>query len=132
MKTEKISLMEVIVGIWLIALIVIAVGIFFVHNPLSYVLGEIVGSAVASLMMVHLYRSLDIELDLPEKNAVRHAKITSAVRSLIEIGVLVGSFFIPDIVMPYTLLAGLLSRKFAAMFVPVMDNIRKKWGKTAV
>lgn len=131
MKTAKISLLEVIIGIWLLAVIVILAGVFFVTNPLSYVLGEVVGSATASLMMLHLYRSLDIELDLPEKKAVNHAKFTSVVRSLIEIAVLAGSFFIAEWVMPYTVLAGLLARKFAAMLVPLMERIRTR-GKNAV
>lgn len=131
MKTAKISLLEVIIGIWLLAVMVILAGVFFVTNPLSYVLGEVVGSATASLMMLHLYRSLDIELDLPEKKAVNHAKFTSVVRSLIEIAVLAGSFFIAEWVMPYTVLAGLLARKFAAMLVPLMERIRTR-GKNAV
>ena len=131
MKTAKISLLEVIIGIWLLAILVIFAGVFFVSNPLSYVLGEVVGSATASLMMLHLYRSLDIELDLPEEKAVNHAKFTSVVRSLIEIAVLAGSFFIAEWVMPYTVLAGLLARKFAAMLVPLMERIRTR-GKNTV
>ena len=131
MKTAKISLLEVIIGIWLLAILVIFAGVFFVSNPLSYVLGEVVGSATASLMMLHLYRSLDIELDLPEKKAVNHAKFTSVVRILIEIAVLAGSFFIAEWVMPYTVLAGLLARKFAAMLVPLMERIRTR-GKNTV
>ena len=131
MKTAKISLLEVIIGIWLLAILVIFAGVFFVSNPLSYVLGEVVGSATASLMMLHLYRSLDIELDLPEKKAVNHAKFTSVVRSLIEIAVLAGSFFIAEWVMPYTVLAGLLARKVAAMLVPLMERIRTR-GKNTV
>ena len=58
---------EVIIGIWILAIVVILGGIFFVPEPLSYALGEIAGSITASGLMVHLYRSIDIELDLPEK-----------------------------------------------------------------
>lgn len=117
-------MLEVIAGIWLIAVIVIFAGVFFVPNPLAYVLGEVVGSAVSTLMMLHLYRSLDIELDLAEKKAVSHARLTSVLRSLIEIAVLAGSFLIAEWVLPYTVLAGLLARKFAAMLVPLMERIR--------
>ena len=126
MKAAKISLLEVIAGIWLFAAVVILAGVFFVPNPLAYVLGEVVGSATSSLMMLHVYRSLDIELDLSEKRAVNHARFTSMLRSLIEIAVLTGSFFVPDYVLPYTVLAGLLARKFAAMLVPVMERIRTR------
>ena len=124
METAKISLWEVIIGIWILAIVVILGGIFFVPEPLPYALGEIAGSITASGLMVHLYRSIDIELDLPEKKAVSHSRAMGLVRSAIEIGVLVGSFFLSKWVMPYTVLAGLLARKAAALMVPWMEKIR--------
>ncbi len=127
MQTAKKSLIEVIVGIWVLAVIVILAGVFFVSNPLAYALGEIVGSATASLMMFHLYHNLEIELDLPEKKAVNHSRIMSAVRSLIELGVLAGSFYISHWVLPYTVLAGLFGRKLAALAVPLVEELAKKF-----
>ena len=124
METAKISLWEVIIGIWILAIVVILGGIFFVPEPLSYALGEIACSITASGLRVHLYRSIDIELDLPEKKAESHSKAMGLVRSTIEIGVLVGSFFLSKWVMPYTVLAGLLARKAAALMVPWMEKIR--------
>ncbi len=103
METAKISLWEVIIGIWILAIVVI---------------------------MVHLYRSIDIELDLPEKKAVSHSRAMGLVRSAIEIGVLVGSFFLSKWVMPYTVLAGLLARKAAALMVPWMEKIRLRKKKS--
>ena len=76
METAKISLWEVIIGIWILAIVVILGGIFFVPEPLSYALGEIAGSITASGLMVHLYRSIDIELDLPEKKACKKGSST--------------------------------------------------------
>ena len=57
METAKISLWEVIIGIWILAIVVILGGIFFVPEPLSYALGEIAGSITASGLMGHLYRT---------------------------------------------------------------------------
>lgn len=131
MKIAKISLLEVLIGIWLLALIVILAGVFLVSNPFSYVMGEIVGSATASAMMLHLYRSIDIELDLPEKKAVNHSRMMATTRSVIEIAVLFGSFSLAEWFSPYTVLAGLLGRKIAALLVPWMEKIRMKGNKTA-
>ena len=124
METAKISLWEVVIGIWLLAVVVIVAGVFVVPNPLAYVLGELAGSLTASAMMFHLYHSIDIELDLPEKKAVNHSRVMGMMRSVIEIGVLFGSFFIAEWVLPYTVLAGLFSRKVAALMVPLMERIR--------
>ncbi len=124
METAKISLWEVIIGIWLLAAVVVVAGLFWTSNPLAYVLGELVGSLTASAMMLHLYHSIDIELDLPEKKAVNHSRAMGTVRAVAELAVLAGSFMLPDIILPYTVLAGLLSRKFAALMVPVIERVR--------
>lgn len=126
MKIAKRTLIEAIIGIWILAAVVILAGVFFVPNPLAYVLGEVVGSGTASLLMIHMYRSIDIELDLPEKKSVNHSRIMIMIRSLIELGVLFGSFYIANWVLPYTVLAGLFGRKFAPMLVPVMEKFLKK------
>lgn len=126
MKIAKRTLIEAIIGIWILAAVVILAGVFFVPNPLAYVLGETVGSGTASLLMIHMYRSIDIELDLPEKKSVNHSRIMIMIRSLIELGVLFGSFYIANWVLPYTVLAGLFGRKFAPMLVPVMEKFLKK------
>lgn len=124
METAKISLWEVIIGIWFLAVAVIVAGVFFVPNPFAYVIGEIVGSATATGMMLHLYHSIDIELDLPEKKAANHSRVMGTVRSIIEIAVLFGSFFVAEWVLPYTVFAGLLARKAAALMVPFMERLR--------
>lgn len=123
MKTVKTSLCEAIIGIWVLALLVILAGVFFTAEPLSYVLGELAGSLTASLVMLHHYRSLDIEMDLPEQQSVNHYKIMSVLRSTIELGVLAVSMMIPQWLMPLTVFFGLISRKFAAMLVPLFDRL---------
>lgn len=130
MKIARISLLEVIIGIWLLAVIVILAGVFFVSDPLAYVLGEIVGSVTASAMMLHLYHSIDIELDLPEKKAVGHSRVMGTTRSIIEVAVLFASFLLAEWISPYTVLAGLLARKAAALMVPWMEKIRTRGNKT--
>lgn len=130
MKAARISLWEVLIGIWILALVVILAGVLWVSNPLAYVLGEVVGSATASGMMLHLYHSIDIELDLPEKKAVSHSRVMGMFRGIIEIVVLFGSFFVAEWVLPYTVFAGLLARKIAALMVPFMEKIRTRGNKT--
>lgn len=126
METAKITLIEVIIGIWMLAALVILGGVWFVPNPLAYVLGEVVGSLTASLMMLHLYHTLSYELDLAQKQATNHARIMISLRTVIEIAVLVGSFYIAEWVLPYTVLAGLFGRKFAPLLVPLMERLRRK------
>jgi len=130
MKIARISLVEVLIGIWLLAIVVILSGVFVVSNPLAYVLGEVVGSLTASAMMLHLYHSIDVELDFPEKQAVNHSRVMGMVRSAVEIVVLFAAFFLAEWISPYTVLAGLLARKIAALMVPWMEKIRTRGNKT--
>ena len=46
MKEAKRSLIEVIIGIWFLAVVVILAGVFFVPSKIPYVLGEVTGSLV--------------------------------------------------------------------------------------
>ena len=133
MKEAKRSLIEVIIGIWFLAVVVILAGVFFVPSKIPYVLGEVTGSLVATLMMVHLYHCLDHEMDLNRKSAVNHSRWNGFLRALIEIGVLLGSFYIAEWIMPYTVLAGLFGRKFAPFLVPVMElfRLRNETGDSA-
>jgi hypothetical protein len=130
MKEARTSLWEVVIGIWLLALIVILAGVFFVPNPLAYVLGEVVGSATATGLMFQLYHSIDIELDLPKKKAVAHSRFMGITRSIVELVVLFGSFFATKWILPYTVFAGLLARKPAALMVPWMEKLRTYGNKT--
>lgn len=129
MKIARVSLIEVLIGIWLLAVIVILTGVFWVSHPLSFVLGELVGSVTASALMLHLYRSIDIELDLPEEKAINHSRVMAMIRSAIELVVLFAGFYLAEWICPYTVLAGLLARKIAALMVPWMEKIRTRGNK---
>lgn len=120
-------MIEMIIGIWILAVVVILAGVFFVPNPLAYVLGEIVGSLTSTLLMFHLYHSLNVELDLERGKAANHSRATIILRSIFETAVLFGSFFVSEWVLPYTVLAGLFGRKIAAHMTPLMEKLRKRW-----
>lgn len=116
----KKTLMRVIIGIWILAAAVILVGAWFVQNPFAYIAGELIGSAIATLLMFHLYHCIDVELDLGEAKAGAHSKWNAMLRLVIEIGAVVGCFFIRDYINPFTLLGGLFGRKIGALFVPII------------
>ena len=127
MNIAKRTLIEAIISIWILALIVALGGCFFVDNPLAYLLGELVGSLTATILYINLYLSIDLELDLPKDKAIRHSRSMGMIRTFVEVGVLVASFFLQDYVLPYTVFAGLIARKFSALMVPFIDWIYKRF-----
>ena len=122
-KTEKNdvakkTLHHVWYGIWIICAIVILIGIWFCKNKLSFVFGEIAGSLIASLLMLHLYHCIDKELEMTQAKAVAHSRINGVIRTTVEVATVVGCFYISAIINPFALLAGLFSRKISAIMVP--------------
>ena len=115
----KKTLHRVILGIWIIAAVVIVIGIWFVPNIPACLAGELIGSGIATGLMFHLYHCIDVELDIGEVKAGAHSKWNAMIRLAIEIAAVVGCCFIPEWINPIALLVGLFGRKFGAMMVPL-------------
>ena len=87
MKEAKKTLLRVIGIMWGLAVVVLIVGaILFAVHPFPYfpyVSGEVLGTMVSGLLMWHRFNTLDVELDMAKKNAIRHLRMQASVRSLI-------------------------------------------------
>lgn len=124
MQEARKTLMRVICLIWILAAVVTAVGVFvYFIRPFSflpYVLGELLGSTVSMLLMIHRYRTLDVELDMNRTGAESHLKVMASLRLLICLGALFAGFSLPYIFSPVTVFAGLLATKAAALLYPIV------------
>lgn len=133
MKEAKKTLTRVIVLIWILAAIVLAVGIiiYFIKpfTFLPYFLGELLGSAVSSVLMLHRFQTLDVELDMNKKSAANHLKMMASLRALISLGALLFSFYFQQLFSPLTVFAGLFASKAAALLYPV---VFRETGKTSL
>ncbi len=125
MEIAENSLKKVMLGIWILAIPVIFFGVFFVGNPLAYVVGELVGCLTGSILLFHMYRCIDLELDLPEKKAANHSRSMALVRTGIVVVVMGGSLFLPAYINPYMVLVGMLGMKVSALLAPVWDKLKK-------
>ncbi len=124
MKEAKQTLYRVIGIIWLLAAVVMAAGlVVWILHPFSilpYVLGEVLGSGVSTLLMLHRFSTLDLELDLERKSAVNHSKVMATLRSLAALAALFAGFRFPWLFHPATTFAGLFATKAAALLYPVI------------
>ena len=129
MEEAKKTLIRVIILIWALAAAVLGAGaaICFIRAfpYLPYMLGEILGSAVSSLLMLHRYMTLDAELDMNRKGAVNHSRIMASIRTIASLGVLCLSFYLPQLFYPATVFAGLFATKAAALFYPVVFRTKR-------
>lgn len=124
MKEAKKTLLRVIGIMWGLAAVVLIVGavIFAVHPfpYFPYVSGEVLGTLVSGLLMWHRFNTLDVELDMAKKNAIRHLRMQASVRSLISLLTLLLSFYFRQYFYPVTVFAGLFATKAAALLYPVI------------
>ena len=127
-QIAKKTLHRVIIGIWILAAIVCVSGVWFVDYKLAYLLGELIGSGIATGLMFHLFHCIDVELDIGEVKAPAHSKANAMLRLAIEIAAVAGCCFIPEIVNPITVLIGLFGRKIGALMVPVFFD-RERTGE---
>lgn len=129
MKEARRTLIRVIVLIWILAAAVTVLGIVvcFIRpfSFLPYVLGEMLGSVVSTLLMLHRYSTLDVELDMNKKSAANHLKVMASLRSLISLAALLLSFYFQHIFFPLTVFAGLFATKAAALLYPLIFRERK-------
>lgn len=124
MQEAKKTLVRVIALIWILAAAVTAVGIvisFFVPFALlPFLLGELLGSMVSMLLMMHRYSTLDVELDMNRKSAVNHSKVMASLRAVAALAALFLAFYMPHLFSPVSVFAGLFATKAAALLYPIV------------
>ncbi len=132
MRQAKKLCKEMLIGIaaWT-ALMMVVLGILAIPlsvSPLSMLLGVLAGGLTAAGLLVHMYRHLDIALDLPPKSAGRHTQFSAFVRMFIMAGVMAVSFLFSNILHPAGVVFGILGLKASALLYPKLHRWLVKRG----
>lgn len=100
-------------------------GMWFVKNRTDFTLGLWLGIAIALLMAWHMYRSLNITLELDEESAVMHAKKSSVLRMLAVLAAAVALWYfkIGNLVLTFI---GIMGLKAAGYLQPVFHKFMIK------
>ncbi len=118
MRKAKRLLKEMLAGlvVWLIP--VLAVLLIIAKNKISVVMGVLLGGAAAVILLLHMYRHIDIALDMDERGARRHTQFASAVRFVIMAAVLSVSMVFYKYFQPIGTVLGIFGVKMAAYLQP--------------
>lgn len=111
-------------GIWT-APVFILLTVFW-QNHLSAALGTLFGAAAAAVLIFHMYRHLDIALDMDAKHAQTHIQVASFQRVFIMGAVLAVSFMLPAYFAPVGVVLGLFGVKISALMYPVLHKQYEK------
>lgn len=122
MEEAKETLRELKTGIVLFAILAEVGGIWFMKNKPAYGLGVFFGAAVAFGLSIHMFRTLEIGLDLDEKSATSYIRRKTVLRIVI-MGVAVAlACLFPAFLDVIGVLLGLLGLKVSAYLQPVIHK----------
>lgn len=83
MNQVKETLTGFFIGIGIYTVIIEIVGVIFSEDILSYTLGLLFGAVVAGFLIIHMAKTLDKALDLPQTQATKYVKRQSFLRLFI-------------------------------------------------
>lgn len=130
MKPVKKLLREMIFGmaVWAvgISILLMFVSIWIHVHPAAMAFGVIVGSFTAVGLLFHMYKHLDIALDMQPDRAGRHTQFAAMKRMLIMAVVMAVSFLFMEYLHPAGVAFGILGMKASALMYPKLHIFLEK------
>lgn len=117
MNQVKETITGFLIGIVIYAVMIEAVGIFFSEDIFSYTLGLLFGVVIAVFLMIHMAKTLDKALDLPEAQATKYVRKQSFLRLFVMLLALIISLAIYWFNFIAVVL-GMLGLKIGALIAP--------------
>ena len=120
-KARKI-LNEMMIGlvVWLIPVLIIL--LIIAHNKIAMVLGVLWGGVWAAVLLLHMYRHLDIALDMDPKHAQGHVQFAAIKRMFIMAVVIVISMTAYRYIHPVGTVFGIYGMKISAYLQPMVHK----------
>lgn len=120
-KARKI-LNEMMIGlvVWLIPVLIIL--LIIAHNKIAMVLGVLWGGVWAAVLLLHMYRHLDIALDMDPKRAQGHVQFAAIKRMFIMAVVIVVSMTAYRYIHPVGTVFGIYGMKISAYLQPMVHK----------
>ena len=120
-KARKI-LNEMMIGlvVWLIPVLIIL--LIIAHNKVAMALGVLWGGVWAAVLLLHMYRHLDIALDMDPKHAQGHVQFAAIKRMFIMAVVIVVSMTAYRYIHPVGTVFGIYGMKISAYLQPIVHK----------
>jgi len=122
MSKAKKSLYCVEITIVWLAIIESMIAVNITDNFTRYMVGEIVGTAMAICFIKNIYDSLDHALDLDQESAVKYYKKKSTIRAILVALVIAITLIISKYISVWAVFFGLANLKFAVYIQPLTDK----------
>lgn len=117
MSQVKETIIGFLIGIGIYAVLIELVGFFFSDDLFSYTLGLLFGVAVAIFLIIHMAKTLDRALDLPQEQAVKYTRRQSFLRLAVMLAAMVIALMVEQFNFIAVIL-GMLGLKMGAFIAP--------------
>ena len=132
MKQVKKLLKEMIfgIGLWaaVIGMVLMLTAVWIHENPLAMAAGVAVGSLTAVGLLFHMYKHLDIALELAPDRAGKHVQFAAIKRMFVMAVVMAAAFRFMDFLHPAGVAFGILGLKVSALMYPGLHSFFQKHG----
>lgn len=122
MSQVKETIIGFLIGIGIYAVLIELVGFFFSEDFFSYTLGLLFGVAVAIFLMIHMAKTLDRALDLPQVQATKYTRRKSFLRLAVMLVVMVIALMVEQLNFIAVIL-GMLGLKMGAFIAPKLLKV---------
>lgn len=122
MNQVKETIVGFLIGIGIYAVLIELVGFFFSENFLSYTLGLLFGVVVAIFLIIHMAKTLDRALDLPQGQAIKYTRRQSFLRLVVMLVAMVIALMVEQLNFIAVIL-GMLGLKIGAFIAPKLLKI---------
>lgn len=122
MGQVKETIIGFLIGIGIYAVLIELVGFFFSEDFFSYTLGLLFGVAVAVFLMIHMAKTLDRALDLPQTQAIKYTRRQSFLRLAVMLAAMVIALMVEQFNFIAVIL-GMLGLKMGAFIAPKLLKV---------
>lgn len=126
MRQAKQIVTEMMIGLAVWGVVVLVVLLIVAQNKLAAAAGVLVGLLTAAGLIFHMYRHLDIALDMDKGQAQRHTQFAAMQRMAIMAVVLAVSMTQYRYIHPIGTVLGIFGLKICAFLQPWVHKMRQK------
>lgn len=126
MNKAKETLRELLLSIVFWFLVIFMVG-GLISRKTSFLLGLLLGTVIAVIMVQHMYYSLDRALDMDERSATKYTRKQAGLRMVLMCLCLGVAFTFPQVFHVVGTMLGIFTLKFGALSYPLIHKLLSRF-----
>lgn len=120
MREDRKTFWDLMVGIVLFSALFGIIGAMLAEDTMAFFLGVVLGGAVAAGLCVHMYKTLEVTLDMDEGRAQKRAYAMTGIRMFIMAAAVFAALRFSELLDVIGVVLGILTLKFAAFAQPLI------------